>query len=78
MKINGVLSASEFVKEIEGLSKDLGVPYIDAVIHYCETHNLELETAAGMIRLSSPMKSKIQNEAEDLNFLPKTTSKLPI
>jgi len=78
MKINGVLSASDFVKEIEEMSKKLGVPYIDAVIHYCDTNKIELETAAGMIRLSSPMKSKIQNEAEDLNFLPKTTSKLPI
>lgn len=77
MKINGILSASDFVKEIEILSKSLDISYIDAVIHYCETHNIELETAAGMIRLSSPMKSKIQNEAEDLNFLPKT-SKLPI
>lgn len=77
MKINGILSASEFVKEIEILSKNLDIPYIDAVIHYCETHNIEIETAAGMIRLSSPMKSKIQNEAEDLNFLPKS-SKLPL
>lgn len=77
MKINGILSASDFVKEIEIMSKDLNISYIDAVIHYCETNNIEIETAAGMIRLSSPMKSKIQNEAEDLNFLPKS-SKLPL
>lgn len=77
MKINGMLSASEFVQKIELMCKEHGMEYIDAVLHYCHENNIEIETAAGMIKMSSPMKSKIQAEAEALNFLPKT-SKLPI
>jgi hypothetical protein len=77
MKINGMLSASEFVQNIEKMCKEKEMEYIDAVLHYCTEHNIEIETAAGMIKMSGPMKSKIQAEAESLNFLPKT-SKLPI
>jgi hypothetical protein len=53
------------------------IPYIDAVVLYCEENNFEVEVAAKLI--SGVLKSKIQMEAESLHFLPKSeTSKLPI
>lgn len=53
------------------------IPYIDAVVLYCEENNFELEMAAKLI--SGVLKSKIQIEAESLHFLPKSeTNKLPI
>ena len=53
------------------------IPYIDAVVLYCEENNFEIELAAKLI--SGVLKSKIQIEAEDLHYLAKTnTSKLPI
>lgn len=53
------------------------IPYIDAVILYCEENNFEIEMAAKLI--SGVLKSKIQLEAEILHFLPKSeTNKLPI
>lgn len=53
------------------------IPYIDAVILYCEENNFEIEMAAKLI--SGVLKSKIQIEAEILHFLPKSeTNKLPI
>lgn len=53
------------------------IPYIDAVVLYCEENNFEIEMAAKLI--SGVLKSKIQLEAEILHFLPKSeTNKLPI
>jgi hypothetical protein len=54
---------------------DKRIPYMDAVVWYCERENIEVEVAAKLI--SAVLKSKIEAEAQDLNFLPKT-AKLPI
>lgn len=77
MKINGILSTEDFIKSIEKLSREKNIEYIDAILHYCETNNLELETAGAIIKSNVLMKSKLQEEAEKLNFLPKR-NKLPI
>ena len=53
------------------------IPYIDAIVMYCEETGFEIETAAKLV--SGVLKSKIQIEAEDLHFIPKSnTSKLPL
>jgi hypothetical protein len=52
------------------------IPYIDAVVMYCEENNFELETAAKLV--SGVLKSKIKLEAEDLHYLKRSnTSQLP-
>jgi hypothetical protein len=48
---------------------------MDAIVHYCENNELEIESAAKLI--NSIIKSKIECEAQELNFLPKG-SKLPL
>jgi hypothetical protein len=65
-----------FVKEITSLVNS-GVSYLDAIVHYAEKHNLEIETVASMVKSNSKIKSNLQSNAEDLNFLPKT-SRLPV
>lgn len=77
VKINSVKPIQEFVKEIEQYVKEHRIDYIDAVLHYCDKNSLELETVAAMIKSSSKIKAKIQQEAEDNNVLPKT-NKLPV
>lgn len=77
IKISSVKPIQEFVKEIEQYVKEHKLDYIDAVLHYCEKNSLELETVASMIKSSSKIKAKIQQEAEDNNCLPKT-NRLPI
>jgi hypothetical protein len=77
LKVNGIRSSTEFIKEIEQLVSDKKCEYMDAVILYCEQHDIEIETAASIIKSSSKVKARIQMEAEELNFLPKT-AKLPI
>ena len=68
---------SSFVNEIEHLCREKNIEYIDAVVFWCEKNNLEVETAAYWIKKDPVMKSKIQNEAENLNIL-KRGARLPI
>jgi len=65
----------EFSVIIERFAKEKRCSYMDAVILYAEENNIEVESAARMI--SQSLKEKIEVEAQDLNFLPKS-ARLPI
>ncbi len=66
-----------FSLSIETIVAKKNIPYMDAIIMYCEETGLELELAAKLV--SGALKSKVQLEAEDLHFLPKSnTTKLPL
>jgi hypothetical protein len=66
-----------FSLSIESLVKEKSIPYMDAIILYCEKTGLEIEIASKLI--SGALKAKIKIEAEELNFLPKSkTIKLPL
>ena len=68
---------NNFSMAIEELVYMKDVPYIDAIVMYCEETGFEIETAAKLV--SGVLKSKIQMEAEDLHYIAKSnTSKLPI
>ena len=72
-----VLNVSKFSKIIEEVVIDKRIPYMDAIVWYCENNEMEVEVAAKL--LNGIIKAKIEAEAIDLNFLstPKG-SKLPI
>ena len=74
--VNNGLTTEKFLTDIDKLVSKHNLEYLDAVVYYCEKNNLELETAASIIRSNLKIKSKLQLEAENLNFLPKT-AKLP-
>lgn len=74
--VNNGLTTEKFTKEIERLVSTYNLEYMDAVIHFCEKNNIEVETAASIIRSNLKIKSRLQLEAESLNFLPKS-AKLP-
>lgn len=67
----------KFSMEIENrVSKDQ-TTYLEAILSYCEETGLEIEIAAKLV--SSAIKSKLQNEGENLHILIKTNhSELPI
>jgi len=65
-----------FSLAIETLAKEKQLSYMDSIIEYCNDTGFEIELAAKLI--SGSLKAKIQLEAEELNFLPKSnTTKLP-
>ncbi len=77
VEISSIKSPIQFMIEIDKLVEEKKIEYIDAVILYCNLNDVEIEKAASLIRGSAKMKAKIQLEAEELNYLPKS-GKLPI
>jgi Phage late-transcription coactivator len=65
----------EFSILIEELAVQLKCSRMDAILHHCQESGLEIEVASTLI--SSALKSKIKEEAQELNLI-KKTSKLPI
>ena len=68
-------NSMRFMEKIENLVQRTKMTYIDAIVHYCEENKLEPETAGQMV--GGKLKQNIQEEAEGLNLIQKT-SKLPI
>lgn len=64
--------AKDFFEKIELLVWQHDIDYIDAIVMYCEKNNIEVESIANLVKNNDVIKSKVQIEAENLNFLPKT------
>lgn len=62
--------------KIEEVVKDKGITYFDAVLWYCEKHQIEIETGAKLI--NSIIKKKIEAEASQMNCLREKSAKLPV
>lgn len=67
----------DFQREVETLAFERRVDFMEAVLMYCEQTGMEIEVAGQLIKTSAKMKARIQDEAEMLNYFPKT-AKLPI
>lgn len=63
--------------EIDRLVNELGMTVMDSIVSVCDRHNIEIETAAAMIKMNSKILSELQIEGEGLNYLPKSR-RLPI
>ena len=68
-------TSAEFYTKIQKLVEDTNLSFMDAVLHYCDQNGMEPETAAQSV--NTKLKAQIREEAEELNFFPKT-AKLPI
>ena len=77
MKLTNIKTSSDFVKEIEKIVVQKNIEFFDAVLLYCEINNIEVETAAALVKQNSVLKAKIQYEAENLNMIRKS-ARLPI
>ena len=77
MKISNIKTSSDFVKEIEKIVTQKHIDFFEAVLYYCEINNIEVETAAALVKQNSVLKAKIQYEAENLNMIRKS-ARLPI
>ena len=74
---NKFLTPAKFSMEIESIVLKEGVNYIDAIVQYCDTNNIEVESVTKLI--SKPLKEKLKWDAIQLNFMKKTSrAKLPI
>jgi len=66
------MTAARFSQDVEKLVlNNSDMNYIDAVIHYCEMNEIELESCSKLI--SKPLKEKLKYDAQKLNFIKKTS-----
>jgi len=65
----------EFSMLIEQMALDKRLGLMDAICHHCKETGLEVEVAATLI--SSALKARIKEEAQELNLI-KKSSRLPI
>ena len=71
------MNSKKFGLIIECIVKEKKIPYMDAVLQYCEDNDIDTATIGPLINKS--LKEKIKIEAEKLNLVEKTsTAILPI
>ena len=71
------LCSAQFAQDIEAIVKNDNLGYIDAIIHYCEQNEIDVESVPKLI--SKPLKEKLKWEATELNYLKRTSrAKLPL
>lgn len=66
---------SEFSTKIMEMSEESNLSIMDSIIGYCEQTGMEIDVASTLI--SSALKAKLREEAQELNLL-KKSSKLPL
>lgn len=66
------MTSAKFSQEVEKIAHhNPEMNYIDSVIHYCEENEIELDSVNKLI--SKPLKEKLRHEAQELNFMKKTS-----
>ena len=75
---NKFYCAKRFTEAIENIAvENKGMSYVDAIVHFCEKNNLDVESVPKLI--TKPLKEKLKCEAMELNLLKRTShAKLPI
>ena len=68
-KFNTTAKFSQEVERIVLNNNDMN--YIDAIIHYCDENEIELETVPKLI--SKPLTEKLKYDAQELNFIKRTS-----
>ena len=66
------MTAARFSQDVEKLVlNNSDMNYIDAVVHYCEVNEIEIESVSKLI--SKPLKEKLKFDAQKLNYMKKTS-----
>ena len=69
---NKFLCQDKFTNDIENLvQNNLDMNYIEAICHYCDENNIEVESVSKLI--TKPLKEKLRGNATDLNYLKRTS-----
>lgn len=71
------ITVNTFQNTIELCVHKKKMGYLEAIMWYCEQHQVEIEAIAGLIKKSEVVKTKLEAECEDANMLQKQP-RLPI
>ena len=70
-----IITPTKFSLLIEQMVQSKHISYMDACLEYCKEKEIEPNSIARLV--NKALKQKIQMEAENLHYLPKTNS-LPV
>ena len=66
------MTSAKFSQEVEKIAvTNSDMNYIDSVLHLCDLNQIEVESVSKLI--SKPLKEKLKHEAQQLNFMKKTS-----
>jgi hypothetical protein len=65
------MTSAKFSQDVEKIASHNAMNYIDAILHYCDINNIEVETVSKLI--TKPLKEKLKYDAQKLNFIKKTS-----
>ena len=66
------MTPAKFSQEVEKIAiHNSDMNYIDAIVHFCDQNNIDVESVPKLI--PKPLKEKIKYEAQELNFIKKTS-----
>ena len=66
------MTSAKFSQEVEKIAvTNEDMTYIDSVLHLCDLNEIEVESVSKLI--SKPLKEKLKYEAQQLNFMKKTS-----
>ena len=71
------LQYDEFFEYVYKIARQPDSNYMEAVLDYAHKNDIEIEALADIIRKNPNIKSRIQDEAEELYMIEKT-AKLPV
>ncbi len=71
------VTVNNFQTAIESCVHKKGMGYLEAIMWYCEQHNIEIEAVASLIKKSEAIKAKLEAECEDQNMIQRQP-KLPV
>ena len=75
LEITNLHSRETFSVKIELMSVAMGISHMDAIFHYCDEKDIDVDIVHKLVNKS--LKDKLEVEARDLNFLPRLGS-LPL
>ena len=70
------LTPNKFAFIIENMVKEKKISYIDAILEYCKSHEIDPSNTKSMI--NKTLKEKVAYEAQNLNMLKEKVAKLPL
>ncbi len=72
-----LMNSKKFAMTIEAMVREKKIPYMDAVLKFCEENDIDTASVGPLINKS--LKEKLQLEAEKLNLIEKSsTATLPL
>ena len=77
IELDGKVTVNNFQTAIESCVHKRGMGYLEAIMWYCEQHNIEIEAVASLIKKSDAIKAKLDRKSTRLNSSHIQKSRMP-